>query len=1244
MSQTSSSRMYVVKRTKPGETEGRREEVQYDKITKRIKGLVNGLHSSIDPAMIAQRVIAGVHSGIKTSELDILAARISHSFTTKHPDYSRLAARLLISNLHKETYNKFSQAIEALYLHQDKKYNEPMPLVTKRVYDIVMNHAELIDSKIMNENDFENYDYFGYKTLEVSYLSRIDGRIIERPQYMLMRVSLGIHGENLERVFETYELMSNKYFTHATPTLFNAGMHNPQMSSCFVAGTPVCTINDGIKKIEEIKIGDTVVSHKGRIKKVEQVHKNLLGDRKLYKINTSKGNVVHVTGNHNLWSITDKSYEDWGIPQWNRVEKLEVGDYIALPNYDGLAEDTIDLAKWIDIIKFPAPKRKYVINVTNNTIEITTVTEKCDHLNGTGNKVIYPKKGNTINRFIKVDSDFAKFLGIWYGDGHIMTTVNQHKDATSRISRGIGITIYNKNKNLIDFCSKIGEKVFGIAPVFHAVKNQNIVQVLFNSAIIGIVFQDIFGKGFHGKKLWTRMYRWNKELVRQLMIGLISSDGHCTKRHEMFLCMSNQSLMNDLWALTHQKGVPTRLHTNKKLKTGATQLLSTLHLPRGYIETKELLKYYEDNRLNKRIDNIKDIRSVKVVDGQTLVKITEKEEITENLPEYVYTLGVEEDHSYNANGLVCENCFLVNVDDSIESIMKGIGDCGKLSKHAGGIGIHFSKVRSKGSRIRGTHGNSKGIVPFLKIYNETANAVDQSGRRPGSFAVYLEPWHADIMAFLELRLNNGNDRERARELFTAVWVNDVFMERVENDGMWSLMCPDECPGLVDAYGESFRELYTKYEKEGKFVSQIKAQDVWRAIMTSQRETGTPYILNKDAANRRNNQKNLGTLKGSNLCAEILIYTSPEETGTCNLASLALAQFVVGDSFDFNKLHNVTQVVTRNLNRVIDINYYPIPEAKNSNLKHRPIAIGVQGLWDTFMKLKLPFTSKEAQELNKKIFETIYHGFLTASCELAKVDGPYSSFKGSPLSQGKFQFDLWNEEASAWNEKYASRKDFEKKYKRDLAETSGLWDWSALRNEIIKFGVRNSLGVALMPTASTSNIMGFMECFECVTSNVYVRRTKAGEFYIVNKYLIEDLMKLDLWTDDMRDRITMAEGSIQGIPEIPTEIRELYKTNWEQSQKEIIRLSVGRTPFVDHTESHNTYIADPQFDKIHTNLMYKWRWGLKTMSYYLRQQVRSAVKFSVDATKLVSTSENVAEESTPTLFCTIDNPDCESCSA
>lgn len=958
-----SSRMFVIKRSRAGETESRREKVDWNKISKRVRLLADGLDSSVDPDIIAQQVIAGVKNGIHTSELDILAARISHGFTTTHPDYSNLAARLLISNLHKETSDKFSDAIKELYNHIDEKYNEPMPFVSQKVYDIVMANIDLIDSKIINENDFKNYDYFGYKTLENNYLSRVNDKIVERPQYMLMRVSLGIHGDDLERVFETYELMSNKYFTHATPTLFNSGMQTPQLSSCFAAGTPVFTIN-GVKNIENVEIGDKVITHKNRWKTVTQLHKNELNNRTLYKVNTSKKNYVEVTGNHKFWSVTKESYETQGNPVWNSIETLKIDDYIVSIN-----------------------------------------TEK--------------------------------------------------------------------------------------------------------------------------------------------------------------------------------------------------------------------------------------------IDDTTLVKINTKEKITDNLPKYVYTLGVEEDHSYTVNDLICENCYLLNCNDDLDNIMKVVGDCGKLSKHAGGIGIHFTSVRGKGSRIRKTHGVSKGIVPFLKIYNETANAVDQSGRRPGSFAVYLEPWHSDVMGFLELKMNNGNDRERARELFTALWINDVFMERVEADEMWSLMCPDECPGLITSYGEDFRTLYTKYEKEGKYKKQVKAQEVWKLMMASQRQTGVPYVLNKDSSNRRNNQKNLGTLKGSNLCAEILIYTDENETGTCNLASLALGQYVKhtdnGPEYDFKKLHDTVRVVTRNLNKIIDINYYPIPEARNSNLKHRPIAIGVQGLWNAFMEMRLPFTSPEAQDLNKKIFETIYHGFLTESCELAKEEGVYESFVGSPLSQGKFQYDLWNDEVTEWNNRYIDRSDFDKKYRRNYVETSDLWNWTELRQQILIDGVRNSLGVALMPTASTSNIMGFMECFECITSNMYVRRTKAGEFYIVNRYLINDLMKLGLWNDEMKDQITLAEGSIQNIDSIPAELKKLHMTNWEQSQKEVINLSIGRAPFVDHTESHNTYISDPQEKKIHSNLMYKWRAGLKTMSYYLRQQVTGAVKFSVDATKTVKETPEAV------LVCTREDPDCESCS-
>ena len=571
----------------------------------------------------------------------------------------------------------------------------------------------------------------------------------------------------------------------------------------------------------------------------------------------------------------------------------------------------------------------------------------------------------------------------------------------------------------------------------------------------------------------------------------------------------------------------------------------------------------------------------------------------------------------------CSSCFLVYVGDSITEIFNAIGQCAQCSKHAGGIGIHFNDIRSRGSTIKGTHGKSDGPIPFLKVFNETANAVNQGGRRAGSIAVYMEPHHPDILEFLQMRLNSGSERERARDLFPALWTNNLFMERVIANETWSLFCPSDCPDLTTSYGNEYKKKYIQYEKDNKYKRQLPAQEIWKAVLKCLSETGLPYILNKDSCNERNNQANLGTLKGSNLCAEILIYTSPEEIGTCNLASVALSKFVeenslISPTFNFKKLYNITRILTYNLNRVIDVNYYPVAESRNSNLKHRPIAIGVTGLWDAIMQMGYDFTSNEAIELNRQIFETMYYGFLSESLELAKKDGAYSTFNGSPLSQGLFQFDLWDKDANEWNRTHPfdwadspeDQAKFVENMHRPLTKLSGMWDWEMLREEIKVHGVRNSLGIALMPTASTSNIMGFSECFECITTNQYIRRTKSGEFYIVNKYLYNDLNELGLWTKEIRDQITMADGSIQNISVIPNNIKEKYKTIYEQDPKKIIDLSVARSPFIDHTESHNTYISDFNYSKVSSILMYAQKKGLKTMNYYLRQQVKSVVKFAV----------------------------------
>jgi ribonucleoside-diphosphate reductase alpha chain len=572
------------------------------------------------------------------------------------------------------------------------------------------------------------------------------------------------------------------------------------------------------------------------------------------------------------------------------------------------------------------------------------------------------------------------------------------------------------------------------------------------------------------------------------------------------------------------------------------------------------------------------------------------------------------------------SCFLLTMkEDSIEGIYDTLKQCAKISQSAGGIGLSIHNVRATGSYIMGTNGESIGIMPMLRVFNDTARYVDQGGgKRKGSFAIYLEPWHADIFDFLDLRKNHGKEERRARDLFFALWTNDLFMQRVEDDGEWTLMCPSECPGLADTYGEDFKTLYEKYEKAGKGRKTIKAQELWFAILESQVETGTPYMLYKDACNEKSNQKNLGTIKSSNLCTEIIEYTAPDEVAVCNLASLALPMFVKDGKFDFDKLFDVTYTVTLNLNKIIDHNYYPVAEAKNSNLRHRPIGLGIQGLADAFILMRLPFTSDEAKQLNKDIFETIYFAGLTASKDLAKKDGPYETFKGSPASQGIFQFDMWG------------------------VAPSNKWEWDVLREEVKEYGIRNSLLLAPMPTASTSQILGNNECFEPYTSNIYSRRTLSGEFAVVNKHLLRDLNKLGLWNDDMKNRLIAANGSIKDFPEIPENIKELYKTVWEIKQKDILDMAADRGVYIDQSQSLNVFMDAPNFGKLTSMHFYAWKKGLKTGMYYLRTKAATdAIKFTVDKKALEnapdSTMAKSVEQKDAEIACSIDNPDdCEAC--
>jgi ribonucleoside-diphosphate reductase alpha chain len=785
--------MFVLKR------DGRREAVKFDKITARVKKLCYGLNPIVDPTKVAMKVIEGVYEGVTTSALDNLAAEVAASHVVKHPDYALLASRIAVSNLHKNTKKSFSETMNDLYQYIDPKTGANAALLADDVHKIVMDNAELLDSTIIYDRDFQ-YDFFGFKTLERSYLLKLEGQVAERPQQMLMRVAIGIHKEDVDAAVEAYNLMSEGWFTHATPTLFNAGTPKPQMSSCFL---------------------------------------------------------------------------------------------------------------------------------------------------------------------------------------------------------------------------------------------------------------------------------------------------------------------------------------------------------------------------------------------------------------------------------------LAMKDDSIQGIYDTLTQCAKISQSAGGIGVSIHNVRAKGSYIKGTNGTSNGIVPMLKVYNDTARYVDQGGgKRKGSFAMYLEPWHADIFDFLDLKKNHGKEEQRARDLFYAMWVPDLFMKRVEEDSTWTLMCPNECPGLSDAYGENFDKLYTRYEREGKGRKTIRAQELWHQIVESQIETGTPYMLYKDACNEKSNQKNLGTIKSSNLCTEILEYTSPDEVAVCNLASVALPKFVREGKFDHQRLFKVVYHMTGNLNKIIDNNFYPIPEARRSNMRHRPIGIGVQGLADAFILMRFPFESAEARQLNRDVFETIYYAALTASKDLAKEHGPYETYEGSPVSEGILQFDMWGE------------------------KPTDRWEWDVLREEIAKYGVRNSLLLAPMPTASTAQILGNNECFEPYTSNIYTRRVLSGEFIVVNKYLLQDLVKLNLWNDDLKNKLISSNGSVQNIDEIPDNLKQLYKTAWEISQRAIIDMAADRGAFICQSQSLNIFMENANYAKLTSMHFYGWRKGLKTGMYYLRTKAAAdAIKFTVSKEQISApVALSAAEQEAAAMACSIENgPDCEMCS-
>lgn len=931
---------------------GTYDDVHFDKITNRIKYLSYDLN--VDPSVIAQKVCGQLIDGIATSALDEIAAASCMAMFTIHPDYTALGGRILVDN-HKK--NTPSTLLEATRLLTHILHPEYVELVEK--------HHDVYEKMIDYDRDVL-IDYFGLKTLQKSYLLRKDGRNVERAQHMWMRVSIFLHRDNFEEVKNTYDALSQKLYTNASPTLFNSGTKRPQLSSCFVKGTLVDTVNRGAVPIEEVIAGDQVVTHKGHVKKVVQTHENELGDRKLLKIFLYSTRGFVVTEDHRMWCYNS----DTGLVSWKRADELYANDFVAIPNTSELTRDTLPC------VDTPVtPDMMWCLGVLFNS------------------SIVYSSRDATITGLFvsTVDTDIADRLCTVLKGGF-----NIASDALILNDRGLKI----------------------------------------NSVFLGTVIENMT------KSFPVEFISLRKDLIKAWLSGFLytcSSDKFNKNVKTVNVTRYSPSIIENLYSMCKIHAIVCNVVSENILSVKNVFKIDA-HL--NSIEVSGGTSF----KMNTHMRN---------VDGVTFVKFFHSYHWREEQHKHVYTLGVEDDHSYSINGIIAENCFLTTAEDSVEGIFKTLSDCAQISKWAGGLGINISDIRGNDSIIRGTNGKTQGIMPLLKTYNATGRYINQSGKRMGSFAMYIEPWHTDIFDFLNAKKNQGADEERARDLFYALWIPDLFMERVEADGVWSLMCPDECKNLTGTYGDEFNTLYTGYESEGKYRKQIKARKIWDAIIESQIETGTPYMLYKDSVNRKNPQENIGVIKQSNLCTEIVLYTDKDNVSVCNLASIGLPSHVTAEgTFDFDKLENTVRIVTRNLNKVVDLTYYPIPEARNTNLRHRPIGIGIQGLADTFAMLKMVFDGPDARHLNKCIFECIYYASLSESCNLAKIDGPYEDFHGSPMSKGILQFDMWDP-----NHKHPSDR----------------YDWDKLKEEIKRHGLRNSTLLAPMPTASTSQILGFNEC-------------------------------------------------------------------------------------------------------------------------------------------------------------------------
>jgi ribonucleoside-diphosphate reductase alpha subunit len=1147
--------MYVTKRN------GQQEIVSFDKILKRIKKIGQEANIKINFTTLVMKVIDQLYNGISSTKLDELLAEQCASMASIHPDYNVLAGRVIISNHHRNTSSSFFYVMSQLYNNQDK-HDKHSPIVTKELMDVVTENAEFLDNLCNYERDYL-IDYFGFKTLERAYLMKVDKKTIERPQHMWLRVAIGIHGNNIEKICETYEYMSQKYFTHATPTLFNAGTPHPQLSSCFLLSLEQDSIEGIYNTLKDCALISKWAGGIGlHIHNVRASGSHIRGTN-----GTSNGIVPMLRVFNNTAKYVDQCLDPETIVYTKRgpikIKNIVIGDKVITDdgNYYSIGK-VLDNEYLGDLYTLDVKHTLYPLKLTDMHPLWTIKNDKCyqrkfdDVINQLDRNLLVPEfievKNIDKNDFVgfpipkyekdipQYTEDDCRFYGILLGDGNISSNRNTAYVALNKETK----------QDTIEFVENYLKKIN--ANITYTYQNDKYVRLTWTRNNMFKFTYEMLYDDNKDKFIMPSMLHLSKPKILQIIKGILETDGK-VKDYQIVLEMTSNSIVESVRYMLLRLGILTS---------------GTMRDRRN----ESHITKYNCFIQNKKVSYILIVPKMPIIcDLFKHKNISPSESVTFfEYKDYLFSI-------------VNSNTFVKNYSGRVIDIEVDNDDHHNFLTHNG-------LVKNGG------------------------------GKRNGSFAIYLEPWHADIEMFLQMRKNHGDEELKARDLFYALWIPDLFMERVKTDGTWTLMCPDECPGLSDVYGDEFKELYTKYEESGKGRKTFKARELWFQILDSQMETGTPYLLYKDACNKKSNQKNIGTIKSSNLCSEVVQYSDDKESAVCNLASIALPTFVTIDGpsapfIDYKKLHDVTKTVTYNLNRIIDVNYYPTEKTRRSNMRHRPIGIGVQGLADVFMLMNIPFISEEAKRINKRIFETIYHAALEQSCEMAITEGAYETFQGSPASQGILQFDMWEVDPSKDEQRY---------------------DWSAMKEKIKTHGLRNSLLLAPMPTASTSQILGFNECIEPITSNIYNRRTLAGEFILANKYLMNDLIKLELWNEKIKNNIIANHGSVQHIDVIPQNIRDKYKTVWEIPMRHLIDMAADRGAFICQSQSLNLWLEDPNYNTLTSMHFYSWTKGLKTGIYYLRRRGRhQAQQFTIEPEK--------KENGGTTEFYEDDEP-CEMCSS